>query len=69
MTARPTSPDTSMSSSSALTAESSVSGLVAGASVEERVAAPVRACAIDSRTAFAPRVAAAVALVEGRLAL
>ena len=61
------SPDTSMSSSSALTAESSVIGVVAGSAADERVAAPVRACAIDSRTALAPRVAAGVALVEARL--
>src|SRR6478609_4556986 len=60
MTERPTSPDCSMSSSSSLTAESSVTGCRGSSSVERAPPARDRAWANDCRTALAPRTAESV---------
>src|SRR6478752_1374960 len=60
MTERPTSPDCSMSSSSSLTAESSVTGCRGWSSVERAPPARDRAWANDCRTALAPRTAESV---------
>src|SRR6476620_3667018 len=61
MTERPTSPDCSMSSSSSLTAESSVTGWRGwSSSVGRDPPARDRACAKDCRTALAPRTAESV---------